>query len=99
MRRPAVRPGTRSHSRREAVIGVQRARAGMSRSSHGAEPVLEESIDPRPSPVPFASVLAARAAESGDPGALESWLRGWNDHASAWVNLRDIEHWIERSRR
>jgi hypothetical protein len=25
------------------------------------------------------------------------WLRGWNDHAGVWTNLRNIEHWIERA--
>jgi hypothetical protein len=39
--------------------------------------------------------------DSTDPRpqhTIEGWLRGRNDHASAWTNLRNIEHWIERSR-
>jgi len=61
--------------------------------------MLEESIDPRPPPDQFARWLAARAAEGAQRNRAESWLRGWHDQEGAWANVRNFEHWIERSRR
>ena len=60
--------------------------------------MLEESTDPRPQHDAFARFLAACATAGTPQRTIEGWLRGWNDHASAWTNLRNIEHWIERSR-
>jgi hypothetical protein len=64
----------------------------------GGQPMLEESTDPQPQHDAFARFLAACAAAGTSERTIEAWLRGWNDHASAWTNLRNIEHWIERSR-
>jgi hypothetical protein len=64
----------------------------------GGQRMLEESTDPRPQHDAFARFLAACAAAGTSEKTIETWLRGWNDHASAWTNVRDIEHWIERSR-
>jgi len=60
--------------------------------------MLEESTDPRPQHDAFATFLAACATAGTPQDTIEGWLRGWNDRASAWTNLRNIEHWIERSR-
>jgi hypothetical protein len=60
--------------------------------------MLEEPTDPQPQHAAFARFLAACATAGTPQHTIEGWLRGWNDHASAWTNLRNIEHWIERSR-
>ena len=60
--------------------------------------MLEESTDPLPQHDAFGRFLATCAAAGTSQQTIEGWLRGWNDHASAWTNLRNIEHWIERSR-
>ena len=60
--------------------------------------MLEDSIDPRPQQDAFARFLASCTTENTPQHTIEGWLRCWNDHASAWTNLRNIEHWIERSR-
>ena len=60
--------------------------------------VPDDHLDPTPDPGEFARTLAARAAAVGPTGADPTrWLRGWNDHADVWTNLRNIEHWIERA--
>ena len=61
--------------------------------------MLEESLEPRPQHEAFARFMAVRAAERAERGAAEQWLNSWHDHESVWTNLRNIEHWIERSRR
>jgi len=60
--------------------------------------MLEESTDPQPQHDAFARFLAACAKAGTSERTIEGWLRGWNDHSSAWTNVRNIEHWIERSR-
>jgi hypothetical protein len=60
--------------------------------------MLEDTLDPRPQPEPFARLIAERAAERGHtPADLVHWLRGWHDREGAWTNLRNIEHWMERA--
>ncbi len=60
--------------------------------------MLEETLDPRPQPEPFARRLAEHAERAGlDRPVPAEWLRGWNDQASVWANLRTIEHWIVRA--
>lgn len=62
--------------------------------------MLEEAIDPRPLPDHFSNFLASSAAASaGQTAGVETWLNSWNDREGAWTNLRNIEHWIDRSRR
>jgi hypothetical protein len=34
-----------------------------------------------------------------EPPGLEDWLRYWNDEDTDLGNLRNIEHWLARSRR
>jgi len=60
--------------------------------------VLEDTLDPRPSPDQFARRLVACAPEAGDRRAVEAWLRNWNDRESNWTNLSNIQHWIDRAR-
>jgi hypothetical protein len=61
--------------------------------------MLEDTPDPRPPPDRFARAIAARAAEHGHGVAdLARWLSAWHDGKGAWTNLRNLEHWIERSR-
>jgi hypothetical protein len=61
--------------------------------------MIEEALDPRPAPECFARMIGANAdvidALRLDPGSL---ARNWNDRESAWGNLRDFRHWIERAR-
>ncbi|RPI14648.1 MAG: hypothetical protein EHM60_06140 [Lysobacterales bacterium] len=60
--------------------------------------MLEETLDPRPQSEPFARRLAEHAERAGlDRPVPAEWLRGWNDQASVWANLRTIEHWIVRA--
>jgi hypothetical protein len=60
--------------------------------------MLDETLDPRPQPEPFARLIAARAAERGHGAAdLAGWLRGWHDREGPWTNLRNLEHWIDRA--
>jgi len=33
------------------------------------------------------------------PPPLEEWLRFWNDDDSDLGNLRNLEHWLQKSRR
>ena len=60
--------------------------------------MLEESADPRPQRDAFTGFLAACAPQSTPPHTIEERLRSWSDQHSGWTNLRDIGHWIERSR-
>jgi len=60
--------------------------------------MLEESTDPRPQHDAFARFLATCATPGTPPHTIEAWLRSWSDQHSVWTNLRDIGHWIERSR-
>ena len=60
--------------------------------------MLEDTLDPRPPPELFAQAIAVRAAEHGHgPADLTRWLSAWHDREGAWTNLRNLEHWIERS--
>jgi hypothetical protein len=60
--------------------------------------MLEDALDPRPRPEPFARLIAERAAARGRSAADPvHWLRGWHDREGAWTNLRNIEHWIDRA--
>lgn len=60
--------------------------------------MLEDTFDPRPPPALFARAIAARAAEHGHgPADLAQWLSTWHDREGAWANLRNLEHWLERS--
>ena len=60
--------------------------------------MLEETLDPRPQPDPFARLIAALVAERGhDPADVAQWLRGWHDREGAWTNLRNVAHWMERA--
>ena len=63
----------------------------------GIDPVIEETLDPRPEPVQFANRIAARALSAGDTTDHAGWLRGWHDREGIWTNLRNIEHWIDRA--
>jgi hypothetical protein len=67
-------------------------------ANRGDQPMLEESTDPQPQHDAFARFLAACAKAGTSERTIEAWLRGWNDHASAWANVHSTEHWIERSR-
>jgi hypothetical protein len=69
------------------------------RSAPEPNAMLEDAIDPRPQDDEFSRFLAARAAERLHRSTIEWWLRSWHDQKSVWTNLRNIEHWIERSRR
>jgi hypothetical protein len=61
--------------------------------------MLEDTLDPRPPPDLFARAIAARAVEHGHSAAdLARWLGAWHDRQGAWTTLRNLEHWIERSR-
>jgi hypothetical protein len=60
--------------------------------------MLEESTGPRPQHDAFARFLAACATAGTRPHSIEGLRRGWSDHARAWTNLRNVEHWIARSR-
>jgi hypothetical protein len=61
--------------------------------------MIEDAIDPRPAQECFAQLIGTNTAILDalriDP---ESLARNWNDRASAWGNLRDFRHWIERAR-
>ena len=60
--------------------------------------MLEETLDPRPPAEQFARLMATRAAERGhSPTDLTRWFATWHDREGAWTNLRNLEHWIERS--
>lgn len=61
--------------------------------------MLEESLEPRPRHEAFARFMALRAAERADCGVLEQWLNRRNRPESDWTRERNIEHWIDRSRR
>ena len=63
--------------------------------------MLDEALDPRPVTAPsFGNLLTADRAYERNPDALLRDLRAfWNDGASSWSNLRNFDHWIERSRR
>jgi len=62
--------------------------------------MIEEAVDPRPTHESFERLIRAHAGAGAtlrhDP---ESLARNWNDRACVWGNLRDLRHWIERSRR
>jgi hypothetical protein len=58
----------------------------------------EQSTDPRPQHDAFARFLAAFATQGTPPHTIEGWLRSWSDQQSEWTNLRNVGHWIERSR-
>ena len=62
--------------------------------------MIEEAVDPRPPLETFEQLIRAHAGVietlRHDP---ESLARNWNDRASAWGNLNDFRHWIERARR
>ena len=60
--------------------------------------MLEDTLDPRPSPDQFARRLVACAPETSDRRAVEAWLRNWNDRESIWANLSNLQHWIDRAR-
>jgi hypothetical protein len=62
--------------------------------------MLEEAIDPRPLPDNFSAFLAQSAAGCASQAAgVDALLSNWNDREGTWTNLRNIEHWIARSRR
>jgi hypothetical protein len=44
-------------------------------------------------------VVAGTPDTQRDALYLESLLKGWHDREGVWTNLRNIEHWLERSRR
>jgi hypothetical protein len=61
--------------------------------------MLEETLDPRPSPEQFAHALAELALRARhDPADLAAWLHGWHDREGAWTHLGNLEHWIGRAR-
>jgi hypothetical protein len=60
--------------------------------------MLEDALDHRPQPDRFALQLAACVPDPNERRAAKQWLRGSNDRANIWTNLRDIEHWIDRAR-
>jgi hypothetical protein len=60
--------------------------------------MLEETLDPRPSPERFADALARLALRSSQhPDDLAAWLHGWHDREGPWTHLRNLEHWIGRA--
>ena len=60
--------------------------------------MLEDTTDPRPQSDLFAQAIATRAAASGHSDAdVARWLRGWHDRERVWINLRNLEHWIDRA--
>ncbi len=61
--------------------------------------MLEDSLDPRPlSDIPGrqSDSSALLAALQRDPAAI---TRNWHDRRSAWANLAELRHWIDRSPR
>jgi hypothetical protein len=46
----------------------------------------------------YASQLARHMARNPEPSAIAAWLAGCCDREGLWTNLRDVRHWIERSR-
>jgi hypothetical protein len=61
--------------------------------------MIEEALDPRPALESFDRLIGAHPALlealRRDPDAL---ARNWNDRETAWGNVRDFNHWIERAR-
>ena len=74
-------------------------RCNAALSHHTASPpMLEEALDPRPSPpLEFARVFSGSAAVPAV--SVDTLARIWNDDASFWSNLRTLEYWTDRARR
>jgi hypothetical protein len=74
-------------------------RCNVAQSHRTTSPtMLEEALDPRPSPpLEFARLLAGSAAAPAV--SVDTLAQIWNDDASFWSNLRTLEYWTDRARR
>jgi len=61
--------------------------------------VIEEHTELRNLSDALRRVAAGTPDTQRDALYLESLLKGWHDREGVWTNLRNIEHWLERSRR
>jgi hypothetical protein len=62
--------------------------------------MLEDTLDPRPPSGELVRLVEELASGRGRPAAeVGDWLLGWHDREGTWTNLRNVEHWVERSAR
>jgi hypothetical protein len=60
--------------------------------------MLEESLDPRPNFEAMLAEVLSAARHAGSSQPERDIARLWDDRQGDWVNLRNIGHWLERSR-